>query len=204
MKLLKKLVLVIFLFTAQGSAAQNIDIDILKRINPQYPDAPGWTDISNSLYSATGAIVFVTLTYGYSKGNKQVVKNGYELLLTTGINVLATELLKRTFNRTRPAEKYPGEIFVLTESVGKSMPSGHTSQAFAVATTLTLQYKKWYVWVPAYLWAGSVAYSRMYLGKHYPSDVLAGAAVGAASSYLGHILSNKLFRNKKKAIIDVK
>ena len=145
MKVLKKLVLVIFLFTAQVSAAQNIDINILKAINPQYPDSPGWTDISNSLYFTSGAIVFGTLVYGYSRRNKQVVHNGYELLITTGINVVATELLKRTFNRTRPAEKYPGEIFVLSESVGKSMPSGHTSQAFAVATTLTLQYKKWYV-----------------------------------------------------------
>ncbi|ULT24063.1 phosphatase PAP2 family protein [Sphingobacterium sp. E70] len=39
-------------------------------------------------------------------------------------------------------------------------------------------YSKWYVVAPSLLWAGSVGYSRMYLGVHYPTDVLAGAVLG--------------------------
>ena len=53
---------------------------------------------------------------------------------------------------------------------------------------------KWYVAIPAYLWAGTVAYSRMYLGQHYPSDVLAAAVIGAASSYVTRWLTKKIFK----------
>ena len=68
--------------------------------------------------------------------------------------------------------------------------------AFATATTLTLECKKWYVAVPAYAWAAGVGYSRMYLGEHYPSDVIAGAVVGAGSAWLSHWATQKLFHKK--------
>jgi membrane-associated phospholipid phosphatase len=193
----KKLALVIFFLCGQKVVAQNIDINILKAINPQHPDAFVWRASSGSIDWIAGTITFGSLAYGYISKDKKIQHNGFELLIATGINIGTTALLKSAFNRTRPADKYPGEIFVTTPSSGKSFPSGHTSQAFAIATTLTLQYHKWYVTVPAYLWAGCVGYSRMYLGKHYPSDVLGGAIVGVGSSFLSHVISNKLFRSKK-------
>jgi membrane-associated phospholipid phosphatase len=61
--------------------------------------------------------------------------------------------------------------FLLTSEKGLSFPSQHTSFAFATATALSLQYRKWWVVVPAYTWAAMVGYSRLYLGQHYPSDV---------------------------------
>jgi undecaprenyl-diphosphatase len=70
-----------------------------------------------------------------------------------------------------------------------SFPSGHTSSAFNTATFICLTYPKWYVIAPAALWATSVAYSRMYLGVHYPSDVLAGAVLGAGTAYLTYYLN---------------
>jgi membrane-associated phospholipid phosphatase len=45
-------------------------------------------------------------------------------------------------------------------------------------------YPKWYVIVPSYSWAVAVGYSRMHMGMHYPSDVLMGAIIGTASSFL--------------------
>lgn len=199
MKFLKKILLTILLLSQAGCYSQNIDINILKAINPQQPDAFVFTTASSSIDWVAGSVTFGTLAYGIISGDKIIRNNGYELLMVAAINIGTTELLKIAFNRTRPADEYPNEVFVKSPSKGKSFPSGHTSQAFAMATTLMLQYKKWYVTLPAYLWAGTVGYSRMYLGKHYPSDVLAGALVGAGSSYLSHFISNKLFRNKKPA-----
>lgn len=197
MKSVRYLVLVIFLFAVQASVAQNIDIDILKGINPQNPNSDVWKAASGSVDWVKGAVSFGTLGYGLITKDKGMQQNGCELLLSSGISIASATLLKIAFDRTRPAVKYPGEVFVNSTTTGKSFPSGHTSGAFALATTLTLQYKKWYVALPAYLWAGSVGYSRMYLGKHYPSDVLAGAAVGAGSSWLSHIITQKFFTNKK-------
>ena len=69
-----------------------------------------------------------------------------------------------------------------------SFPSGHTSSAFAIATSLSASYPKWYVVVPAMTWATSVGVSRVWLGVHYPSDVLVGAGVGAATALIVHVL----------------
>ncbi|HEU4788615.1 MAG TPA: phosphatase PAP2 family protein, partial [Flavobacterium sp.] len=54
-----------------------------------------------------------------------------------------------------------------------------------------------YVIAPSFLWAGAVGYSRMYLGVHYPTDVLAGAIVGSGSAFLCYKLNKWI--NKKRA-----
>ncbi|WP_256604704.1 phosphatase PAP2 family protein [Sphingobacterium multivorum] len=66
---------------------------------------------------------------------------------------------------------------------GYSFPSGHTSSAFATASALSRAYSKWYVVAPSLLWASSVGYSRMYLGVHFPSDVLTGAVLGTGAAF---------------------
>ena len=82
------------------------------------------------------------------------------------------------------------------------MPSGHTSAAFYSATSLSILYPKWYVIVPSYLWASSVAWARMYEGVHYPSDVFVGAVVGAGSAWIAYKVQkcvDKKARAKKTA-----
>jgi membrane-associated phospholipid phosphatase len=193
----KKILLFISLLFAAAASAQNPDIDILKSINPRYPDAEVWRITSGSVDWVSASVPLGMLAYGYISKNKTMRNNGYELIIAMGINAGITQLMKVGFNRTRPAEEYPNDIFVRSPSKDKSFPSGHTSQAFAAATTLTLQYHKWYISVPAYIYAGCVGYSRMYLGKHYPTDVLAGALVGVGSSYLSRLITDKLFQRKK-------
>lgn len=104
-----------------------------------------------------------------------------------------TLLLKYSIDRPRPFETY-SFIVKLSDAGSPSFPSGHTSNAFATATSLSLAIPKWYVTAPALLWASAVGYSRMHLGVHYPSDVLVGAAIGAGSAFLSHYLNRRLFR----------
>lgn len=176
--------------------AQNIDIDILKTINPDNPDALYWKITSSSGYWIPAAAVAGSLTYGFLHKDKSIQYNGYKVLISIGIGSLISEALKRSVNRTRPGDKYPDEIFVIRAKHNRSFPSGHTSLAFATAASLSLQYKKWYIIIPAYAWACTVGYSRMYLGLHYPSDVLAGAIIGMGSGYLSHWLTKKMFHKQ--------
>jgi membrane-associated phospholipid phosphatase len=176
--------------------SQNLDIDILKAINPKFPNSVYWEQTSASAYWVPGIIIIGSFGYGLLKKNEQIRQNGYELLINIAVSQLITEAIKISVNRERPAERYPNKIFANSPTHGYSFPSGHTSLAFATATTLALDYKKWYIVVPAYLWAGSVAYSRMYLGVHYPSDVLGGIIIGIGSGYLSHWLTKKLFQDK--------
>src|ERR1039458_5126997 len=92
--------------------------------------------------------------------------------------------MKYAFNRPRPFVTYPLLITKKSDAGSPSFPSGHSSCGFATATSLSLAYPKLYVIAPSFLWASAVGYSRMELGVHYPSDVLAGAIVGAGSSWL--------------------
>ena len=69
-----------------------------------------------------------------------------------------------------------------------SFPSGHAGVSAAIATSWSLSYPRWYVVAPSALWATGVAVSRVYLGVHYPSDILAGTVLGAGVALLVHQL----------------
>jgi membrane-associated phospholipid phosphatase len=108
-----------------------------------------------------------------------------------------TYILKHAINRDRPFITYPSLDPAISVS-SASFPSGHTSNSFALATSLSLAYPKWYVIAPSYLWASSVVYSRLHLGVHYPSDILGGVVIGVGSAYLNYKL-NKLLANRRLA-----
>ncbi len=181
-------------FAVQPAAAQGLDLNIAKGINPQNPNSFIWKGFSSSTYPLSAAIPAGMLVYGIIKHDKPTRRKAYEVIGSIAIASVVSEGLKYAVNRERPGEKHPGVIFPYKEEHGKSFPSGHTTLAFATATSLALEYKKWYVVVPAYVWATGVAYSRVYLGVHYPSDVLGGAVVGAGSALLSHWLCKKIFK----------
>jgi len=113
------------------------------------------------------------------------------------LNEGITYSTKHIVNRPRPYATYSDLDNQTTEN-DASFPSGHTSNAFALATSLSLNFPKWYVIAPSYLWASSVGYSRLHLGAHYPSDVAAGCLIGTGTAFLSHYL-NKKIRSRKKA-----
>lgn len=185
-------------FCFHHATAQNLDLDITKSINPKNPRSEYWKVTSSSDFYISGAVPLSLLVTGFIKDDPRLKKRAYEILGSVAIEIAISEAMKITINRQRPGERHPTIIFPYRQLKGQSFPSGHTSLAFATAASLSIQYRKWYVTVPAYLWASSVGYSRVYLGVHYASDVLAGAAVGIGSAYLAHWLNNKLFPEKRK------
>ncbi len=63
-----------------------------------------------------------------------------------------------------------------------------------------MAYPKWYIIAPSFAWASAVGYSRMALGVHYPSDVLAGAIIGSGSAYLCYKLNKWVNKKQSKKI----
>ena len=101
--------------------------------------------------------------------------------------------MKVIFDRKRPFERYSG-VYRYKSETGHSFPSGHAALAFATAAGLSIEYKKWYIVVPVYVWATGVGYSRLYLGEHYPTDIIGSAATGTASVFIAHWISKKIFK----------
>lgn len=90
---------------------------------------------------------------------------------------VVSPILKLTVGRRRPSQT---ESTFSRGSGGTSFPSGHTTQAFAVASVIAAHYDSLWVKAAAYGLAGLVGLTRMEKGAHYASDVLAGALIGAA------------------------
>jgi membrane-associated phospholipid phosphatase len=105
----------------------------------------------------------------------------YELILGALTLWLVVELAKALVRRGRPFIRMPQARIVGRRASGRSFPSGHTSQAFFMAT-LMAGYFHVSVWGVCLLYAVAlvVGITRMYMGAHYPRDVLAGAVLGSA------------------------
>jgi membrane-associated phospholipid phosphatase len=195
----------IFLSGATNIEAQNADLDLLRKINHSAPGLkPVSVFLSESVQPVSIAVPVILGGYSLFSSDKDLWKDAVFIAGASAINYAFTKGLKYSFNRTRPYDAFPGDIINYDIETDASFPSGHTSGAFATATALSLKYPEWYVIVPSYLWASSVGYSRMHLGMHYPSDVLAGAVLGAGSAWVTWKLNNWLWRNydiKKGRII---
>lgn len=127
-------------------------------------------------------------------GEGDDASDAWRLTATATATFVSIYALKRVVHRPRPFVTMPDIVArdrdrdPLDRSGPYSMPSGHAATAFALATSWSLSHPRWYVVVPAALWAGSVGLSRLWLGVHYPSDVLVGALLGAAIAVGAHLL----------------
>ena len=173
-------------------SAQNWDIDLLKEINLERNKSldPSFKFITNSVSPMSIGAPIAVLGIGIIQKDSSLKSKGIFMVEAFCVNAFTTTALKLAFKRDRPFVTYP-YLDKQAEAGSYSFPSGHTTTAFATATTLAINYRKWYVIVPAYAWAGAIGYSRMRLGVHYPSDVLAGAVTGAAGAWLSYKIQKK-------------
>lgn len=188
-------------FTTQITA-QNTDIDILKSLNSPTPN--GLRQYSIFISNTTTVVSFSTpVVMGIVAligKDDDLLKNALYVGASIGVDGVLTYGMKKAVGRPRPYDTYLGVIIPYKKEGSLSFPSGHTSLAFTTATALSMKYPKWYVIAPTYFWACSVGYSRMNLGVHYPSDVLAGAILGAGSAFVTYKINDwfwKKHQNKK-------
>ena len=161
----------------------NLDVTLLHLVNATWgwdALAPVMKGLSNPAYFAPVILALVGWL-GFREG-----KRGRAVLLSALLVVAATDqvsshVLKPWFGRPRPCRAEAGLGFVQTHGArcsGRgSFPSSHAANIAGIMVLLGLRYRKWLV--PALLLAFLVGYSRMYLGLHYPSDVLAGWLLGS-------------------------
>jgi membrane-associated phospholipid phosphatase len=190
---------IFFFLSVFIASSQNIDIDILNKINVNRNSRldPAFKTITNTAVPISIATPVVMYTVGLIQKDSLIKQKAIfigEIFLASAFVTIAS---KSIIKRDRPYVTH-SSIQPLSVEGSYSMPSAHTSSAFATATSLSMAYPKWYVVVPSYVWASSVGYSRMHLGVHYPSDVLVGALVGSGSAILMHKANHWLTKKRKK------
>ena len=114
-----------------------------------------------------------------------------------GVAILISEsfsaVLKHWIARDRPPLADPDPVPLVSLPATHSFPSGHATVSFACATTLALAVPR--LRVPLYTLAGLIAFSRVYVGVHYPLDVLAGGALGVGIAIALRMLAAALRRS---------
>lgn len=143
---------------------------------------------------------YILLTYLLFR--KVGIKNGILALVFIGLTIamadqVCSHLIRPAFERLRPSNPsnpisqyihivngYRGGLF--------GFPSCHAANTFALATFLSMTIKRRAFIIGIFIWAVLVSYSRMYLGVHYPMDILVGGSIGtclAIFCYAGYSLT---------------
>lgn len=194
----------VFSFFSIQTTAQNTDIELLREINRSSSNELRQYSkfISNSTTAISISTPIIMGAVALIDKNDELLKSSLYIGVSIGVDGILTYSMKKAIQRPRPHTSYSNEITAYETETSFSFPSGHTSLAFTTATALSLRYPKWYVIAPSYFWACSVGYSRMNLGMHYPSDVIAGAILGGGSAYITYKVNNWFWKkhNKKKLI----
>ena len=117
---------------------------------------------------------------------------GIAVLFAMGIDTLITEYgIKNVVCRVRPCNLVDDVNMLVEKPTSYSFPSNHSASAFAgaVAVMLTIKKKAWTI--PAFVFSGIIAFSRMYVFVHFPSDVFAGILLGSTVAVLVCYLMKK-------------
>lgn len=166
--------------------AQNWDINTLHKINNwdgKFIRNYNRTISRTEPYIAVGVPTSM-LVLALVNNNKALLEDAIYTSTSVVGTFAITYGMKYLINRKRPYDRYPEKVYAYSHESSPSFPSGHTATAFALATSLCIKYPKWYIIAPTAVWACSVGISRMNEGVHYPSDVIAGAVIGAGCAVL--------------------
>ena len=183
------------------SEPRNIDITLFRAVNNSRNGFSNtvipWSDKSVlpvSIALPVGLAALSRSTKNYYDENSAVL-----LGLSEITSAAVTFGIKNIIRRERPFVTLKDVYFNKDNSPTDrySFPSGHTSMVFSIATSLTLRYPdKPAVIAGSFLYAALIGYGRMYLGVHYPSDVIGGMIVGSGSAALVYSLRKEILKGK--------
>lgn len=125
----------------------------------------------------------------FARTRKTGIMMGAALIL--GL-ILCNLILKPAVARIRPYEIAEGFRLLIEKQSDYSFPSGHTAASFEAATVLMIRDKRF--GIPALVLAAVIAFSRMYLYVHYPTDILGGIVVGVLCGVLGYLAVNYIWK----------
>lgn len=114
-----------------------------------------------------------------------------------GTLLINNMLLKNLVARTRPYEVIEGLTYLVRRPSEYSFPSGHAGSSFAAACVMLRRLPKRYG-IPAFVLAVLIALSRLYVGVHYPSDVLFGVISGILISFAAEAIVERIWKRKKE------
>ncbi|MBF9252244.1 phosphatase PAP2 family protein [Pontibacter sp. 172403-2] len=180
---------VVYLLLLTTGTLQEADVHLLKEINLHRATGldGAFLLITDLAEPIAFAIPLVLAAIGFLRKDAALKRVAFYIgsaILSTGIIVT---IVKYSVTRPRPFLTYTGIQNVVAET-GYSFPSGHTSFAFALAMAVSLWSRKWYTALLAFAWAFMVAFSRLDLGLHYPTDVASAALIGSLSAFICYLL----------------
>jgi len=168
-----------------GLQAHNPDEAIIREVNSW--NGRGVRAFS-SFFSTTGEVFALAVptgmvVYALCDDNEELFDKSISVVTGMAATIILSYGLKYVIDRKRPYNELP--YIIKRDFPGSpSFPSTHAAMAFSLATSLSLEYPRWYVIAPTMIWASCVGFSRIHQGVHYPSDVLGGMVLGAGTACL--------------------
>ena len=179
---------------------QSVDLSILEWIQTHLvsPFCDGFFSFITHL--GDSGILWILIAVAmlfFKKTRKTGLMMGAALVL--GL-ILGNGVLKNLFQRVRPydLENALVQVPLIAKPGDWSFPSGHTLASFEAATVLMIRDKRF--GIPALILACLIAFSRLYLYVHFPSDVLAGAILGIFFGFLGVLIVGKIAKAVEKEL----
>ena len=123
--------------------------------------------------------------------NKKYKKIGIMVLVALALGSIFGEIiLKNIIERHRPFISIEGINLLIDAPTSYSFPSGHTTSSFAATFVLARNFKKKSIYI--FTLATLIAFSRIYLGVHFPTDIIAGVILGLSCGYISIFVNRKI------------